>query len=84
MLCAAGGNKTNTPGPDAQSALRALALARSGMNIGRIEREVVVGRRLCRRPFIAMDMESISSLDSRSKASRRESFAHCPEFLTVT
>jgi hypothetical protein len=48
------------------------------------EREVVVGRRLCRRPFIAMDMESISSLDSRSKASRRESFAHCPEFLTVT
>uniref|UniRef100_A0A0E0N8M0 Uncharacterized protein n=1 Tax=Oryza rufipogon TaxID=4529 RepID=A0A0E0N8M0_ORYRU len=36
MLCAAGGNKTNTPGPDAQSALRALALARSGMNIGRI------------------------------------------------
>ncbi|ONM62769.1 40S ribosomal protein S14-3 [Zea mays] len=33
-LCATGGNKTKTPGPGAQSALRALA--RSGMKIGRI------------------------------------------------
>ena len=32
---ATGGNKTKTPGPGAQSALRALA--RSGMKIGRIE-----------------------------------------------
>ncbi|KAJ3125858.1 ribosomal protein S14, S11 [Nowakowskiella sp. JEL0407] len=35
QLRATGGNKTKTPGPGAQSALRALA--RSGMKIGRIE-----------------------------------------------
>ncbi|KAM0043420.1 putative ribosomal protein S11 [Helianthus debilis subsp. tardiflorus] len=34
-LRAIGGNKTKTPGPGAQSSLRALA--RSGMKIGRIE-----------------------------------------------
>jgi small subunit ribosomal protein S14e len=34
-LRATGGNKTKTPGPGAQSALRALA--RAGMRIGRIE-----------------------------------------------
>jgi len=34
-LRAVGGNRTKTPGPGAQSALRALA--RSGMRIGRIE-----------------------------------------------
>jgi len=34
-LRATGGTRTKTPGPGAQSALRALA--RSGMNIGRIE-----------------------------------------------
>uniref|UniRef100_A0A6N2NB22 Ribosomal protein S11 n=1 Tax=Salix viminalis TaxID=40686 RepID=A0A6N2NB22_SALVM len=34
-LRATGGNKTKTPGPGAQSALRALA--RSGMKIGHIE-----------------------------------------------
>jgi small subunit ribosomal protein S14e len=34
-LRATGGNKTKTPGPGAQSALRALA--RSAMKIGRIE-----------------------------------------------
>ncbi|ELK31327.1 40S ribosomal protein S14 [Myotis davidii] len=34
-LQATGGNRTKTPGPGAQSALRALA--RSGMKIGRIE-----------------------------------------------
>jgi len=33
-LRATGGNKTKTPGPGAQAALRALA--RSGMKIGRI------------------------------------------------
>jgi hypothetical protein len=34
LLRATGGNKTKTPGPGAQSALRALA--RAGMKIGRI------------------------------------------------
>lgn len=34
-LRATGGNRTKTPGPGAQSALRALA--RSGIKIGRIE-----------------------------------------------
>ncbi|CAF1119628.1 unnamed protein product, partial [Adineta ricciae] len=34
-LRATGGNKTKSPGPGAQSALRALA--RSGLKIGRIE-----------------------------------------------
>lgn len=38
-LRATGGNKTKTPGPGAQSALRALA--RSGMKIGRIGKEVL-------------------------------------------
>ncbi|PPD75903.1 hypothetical protein GOBAR_DD27165 [Gossypium barbadense] len=38
-LRATGGNKTKTPGPGAQSALRALA--RSGMKIGRIAHDVV-------------------------------------------
>ncbi|CAH8362603.1 unnamed protein product [Eruca vesicaria subsp. sativa] len=56
-LRATGGNKTKTPGPGAQSALRALA--RSGMKIGRIEDVTPIptdstrrkggirGRRLC-------------------------------------
>ncbi|KAK3038745.1 hypothetical protein RJ639_028352, partial [Escallonia herrerae] len=39
-LRATGGNKTKTPGPGAQSALRALA--RSGMKIGRIGKALVV------------------------------------------
>ena len=38
-LRATGGNKTKTPGPGAQSALRALA--RSGMKIGRIGMRLV-------------------------------------------
>lgn len=38
-LRATGGNKTKTPGPGAQSALRALA--RSGMKIGRIGKQTV-------------------------------------------
>ena len=37
-LRATGGNKTKTPGPGAQSALRALA--RSGMRIGRIGKSI--------------------------------------------
>lgn len=40
-LRATGGNKTKTPGPGAQSALRALA--RSGMKIGRIGKELNLG-----------------------------------------
>ena len=36
-LRATGGTGTKTPGPGAQSALRALALPRAGMRIGRIE-----------------------------------------------
>lgn len=39
-LRATGGNKTKTPGPGAQSALRALA--RSGMKIGRIGKFVLI------------------------------------------
>lgn len=39
-LRATGGNKTKTPGPGAQSALRALA--RSGMKIGRIGKFLTV------------------------------------------
>lgn len=35
LICSSSGNGTKTPGPGAQSALRALA--RSGMKIGRIE-----------------------------------------------
>ena len=37
-LRATGGNRTKTPGPGAQSALRALA--RSGMKIGRIGKSI--------------------------------------------
>lgn len=44
-LRATGGNKTKTPGPGAQSALRALA--RSGMKIGRIGKHVVVNFPFC-------------------------------------
>ncbi|AQK81388.1 40S ribosomal protein S14-3 [Zea mays] len=47
-LRATGGNKTKTPGPGAQSALRALA--RSGMKIGRIGKE----RTLPRSPRTAL------------------------------
>lgn len=39
-LRATGGNKTKTPGPGAQSALRALA--RSGMKIGRIGKGLII------------------------------------------
>ncbi|AQK81383.1 40S ribosomal protein S14-3 [Zea mays] len=59
-LRATGGNKTKTPGPGAQSALRALA--RSGMKIGRIGKEVLdlsragwpVLRTLPRSPLTAL------------------------------
>lgn len=44
-LRATGGNKTKTPGPGAQSALRALA--RSGIKIGRIGGCRVALTRLC-------------------------------------
>ena len=42
---ATGGNKTKTPGPGGQSALRALA--RAGMKIGRIEVSAVPILTLC-------------------------------------
>lgn len=41
-LRATGGNKTKTPGPGAQSALRALA--RSGMRIGRIGKVLALSK----------------------------------------
>lgn len=41
-LRATGGNKTKTPGPGAQSALRALA--RSGMRIGRIGKALALSK----------------------------------------
>lgn len=41
-LRATGGNKTKTPGPGAQSALRALA--RSGMRIGRIGKILIFSK----------------------------------------
>lgn len=52
-ICATGGNRTKTPGPGAQSALRALA--RAGMKIGRIvtptpsDSTLRKGGRKCRR-----------------------------------
>ncbi|RWS04907.1 small subunit ribosomal protein 14-like protein [Dinothrombium tinctorium] len=46
-LRATGGTKTKTPGPGAQSALRALA--RSGMKIGRIEDVTPIPSDSCRR-----------------------------------
>jgi ribosomal protein S11 len=48
-LRATGGNKTKTPGPGAQSALRALA--RAGMKIGRIGEQQQAGLRLRMREF---------------------------------
>lgn len=44
-LRATGGNKTKTPGPGAQSALRALS--RSGLKIGRIGERTRKAARLC-------------------------------------
>ncbi|KAK8958378.1 hypothetical protein KSP40_PGU014237 [Platanthera guangdongensis] len=49
-LRATGGNKTKTPGPGAQSALRALA--RSGMKIGRIVLTIYVDRMLKMALFV--------------------------------
>jgi len=46
-LRATGGTRTKTPGPGAQSALRALA--RSGMKIGRIEDVTPIPSDTCRR-----------------------------------
>merc|ERR1711974_442180 len=47
-LRATGGNRTKTPGPGAQSALRALA--RAGMKIGRIEDVTPIPTDCTRRP----------------------------------
>ncbi|OVA06045.1 Ribosomal protein S11 [Macleaya cordata] len=56
-LRATGGNKTKTPGPGAQSALRALA--RSGMKIGRIEpRKYVIVMQVCKTMSVAQSIPS--------------------------
>lgn len=49
-LRATGGNKTKTPGPGAQSALRALA--RSGMKIGRIGMHCFFWFRVCGSTYV--------------------------------
>ena len=49
-LRATGGNKTKTPGPGAQSALRALA--RSGMKIGRIGRQFFFEYSVCGSTYV--------------------------------
>merc|ERR1712189_107608 len=51
-LRATGGNRTKTPGPGAQSALRALA--RSGMKIGRIEDVTPIPSDSTRRKGVAV------------------------------
>lgn len=54
-LRATGGNKTKTPGPGAQSALRALA--RAGIKIGRIGKafaRACVPQVQLKMPFVAM------------------------------
>ncbi|THU49296.1 hypothetical protein C4D60_Mb06t08060 [Musa balbisiana] len=71
-LRATGGNKTKTPGPGAQSALRALA--RSGMKIGRIEDVTAVHIQTGLTVFlcgIAEDVTPIPTDSTRRKGGRR-------------
>ncbi|KAL4579218.1 hypothetical protein LXL04_015356 [Taraxacum kok-saghyz] len=81
-LRATGGNKTKTPGPGAQSALRALA--RSGMKIGRIGKFILLSIKYlvleCEIPFhgsdsmnvvIAEDVTPIPTDSTRRKGGRR-------------
>ncbi|KDO78153.1 hypothetical protein CISIN_1g039298mg, partial [Citrus sinensis] len=65
-LRATGGNKTKTPGPGAQSALRALA--RSGMKIGRIDLE---GLLILGLYYISEDVTPIPTDSTRRKGGRR-------------
>ncbi|PKI35334.1 hypothetical protein CRG98_044284 [Punica granatum] len=64
-LRATGGNKTKTPGPGAQSALRALA--RSGMKIGRIGTLLHLSADL----FHIIDVTPIPTDSTRRKGGRR-------------
>ena len=71
-LRATGGNKTKTPGPGAQSALRALA--RSGLKIGRIGS--LLSEKFCQRNYVlvvlfAEDVTPIPSDSTRRKGGRR-------------
>ncbi|KAG2289585.1 hypothetical protein Bca52824_049189 [Brassica carinata] len=62
-LRATGGNKTKTPGPGAQSALRALA--RSGMKIGRIEEEdMQIFVKTLTGKTITLEVESSDTIDN--------------------
>lgn len=65
-LRATGGNGTKTPGPGAQSALRALA--RAGMKIGRIGADLYL---LIGASFIAEDVTPIPTDSTRKKHGRR-------------
>ena len=58
-LRATGGNKTKTPGPGAQSALRALA--RSGMRIGRIGTIIFVLPSFTRGCYFLYETETFHS-----------------------
>ena len=80
-LRATGGNKTKTPGPGAQSALRALA--RSGMKIGRIGNYLLLSSMFLFLPrklinfliiflyFFAEDVTPIPTDSTRRKGGRR-------------
>lgn len=68
-LRATGGNKTKTPGPGAQSALRALA--RSGMKIGRIGLFDIYQRENHFSFFFVEDVTPIPSDSTRRKGGRR-------------
>eukprot|EP00413_Alexandrium_margalefii_P018035 CAMPEP_0204533162 /NCGR_PEP_ID=MMETSP0661-20131031/12129_1 /ASSEMBLY_ACC=CAM_ASM_000606 /TAXON_ID=109239 /ORGANISM="Alexandrium margalefi, Strain AMGDE01CS-322" /LENGTH=168 /DNA_ID=CAMNT_0051539477 /DNA_START=96 /DNA_END=599 /DNA_ORIENTATION=- len=67
-LRATGGTKTRTPGPGAQSALRALA--RSGMKIGRIE-DVTPSRRIARAGRMVAAGAACKAGRGRSSSLRR-------------
>jgi len=69
-LRATGGNKTKTPGPGAQSALRALA--RSGIKIGRIGLSFFcLLENKINNFFIVEDVTPIPSDSTRRKGGRR-------------
>ena len=69
-LRATGGNKTKTPGPGAQSALRALA--RSGLKIGRIGSSFTFSRIIHSINYYFLeDVTPIPSDSTRRKGGRR-------------
>ncbi len=76
LLRATGGNKTKTPGPGAQAALRALA--RAGMKIGRIGETICFCDQTFYRPgispgrfFFIEDVTPTPSDTTRRKGGRR-------------